>query len=276
MRYLRMLTNSLLAGALGAAYLTILVLQLNPQMPLVSRHDRGGGSPRSALFYGVHLAVVFYLSSMLAASSSRSTRSSPGWVSVRILAWLACRLRRGRGRADVAQPARASHGARPTMAARRMTAGAIATTAARRGAARPSRIAHYSFGRRGSRVGASLFVIAAFASLALPLAARGPGVASSDADRCAATRRRRTAAATGTAARVDDPARRRVARLHAAARRRRAAAGLRAAARDAAPCIDLATIRPTQPEPVWAAVATGKYPPKNGVRSAASSIARER
>ena len=36
MRFLRMLTNSLLAGALGAAYLTVLVLQLNPQIPLFS------------------------------------------------------------------------------------------------------------------------------------------------------------------------------------------------------------------------------------------------
>ena len=38
--------------------------------------------------------------------------------------------------------------------------------------------------------------------------------------------------------------------------------------------MDLATIRPTQPEPVWAAVATGMYPAKNGVRSAASYFAR--
>ena len=36
MRFLRMLTNALLAGALGAAYLTILLLQLNPQIPLFS------------------------------------------------------------------------------------------------------------------------------------------------------------------------------------------------------------------------------------------------
>ena len=34
--------------------------------------------------------------------------------------------------------------------------------------------------------------------------------------------------------------------------------------------INLATLRPTQAEPVWAAVATGKYPPGNGVRSAAT------
>jgi hypothetical protein len=61
------------------------------------------------------------------------------------------------------------------VAMRRMTVGAIATTASAvvlLGIA----VAHYSFGRRGSRVGAALFVIAAFASLALPLAARGPAV----------------------------------------------------------------------------------------------------
>ena len=37
--------------------------------------------------------------------------------------------------------------------------------------------------------------------------------------------------------------------------------------------IDLATIRPTQPDPVWAAVATGMYPSKNGARSAAAYYA---
>ena len=38
--------------------------------------------------------------------------------------------------------------------------------------------------------------------------------------------------------------------------------------------IDLATIRPTQPDPVWAAAATGMYPFKNGIRSAAAYYAR--
>ncbi|MGH9408526.1 MAG: alkaline phosphatase family protein, partial [Vicinamibacterales bacterium] len=42
---------------------------------------------------------------------------------------------------------------------------------------------------------------------------------------------------------------------------------------DAGAVIDLATIRPTQPDPVWAAVATGMYPDKNGVRSSASYFA---
>mgnify|MGYP007027446778 CR=1 FL=1 len=38
---------------------------------------------------------------------------------------------------------------------------------------------------------------------------------------------------------------------------------------DAGAVADVATLRPTQAEPVWAAVATGKNPTKNGVRSAA-------
>ena len=42
MRFLRMLTNSLVAGALGAAYLTILLLHLNPQVPLASLANHSG------------------------------------------------------------------------------------------------------------------------------------------------------------------------------------------------------------------------------------------
>ena len=50
-------------------------------------------------------------------------------------------------------------------------------------------------------------------------------------------------------------------------------AGLRALL-DKGAVMDLATRRPTQPDPVWAAVATGMYPAKNGVRSAGRYYAR--
>ena len=60
MRYMRMLTNSLMGGALGAAYLTILLLQLNPQVLLLSDAGPGWGATL-LLFYGVQLAVGFYL-----------------------------------------------------------------------------------------------------------------------------------------------------------------------------------------------------------------------
>src|SRR5204862_4310078 len=56
MRFLRLLTNSLLAGALGAAYLTILVLHLNPQIPLASSSLWRWYLTLGSL-YGIHLAL---------------------------------------------------------------------------------------------------------------------------------------------------------------------------------------------------------------------------
>ena len=83
-----MLTNSLLAGALGAAYLTILVLQLNPQVPLAVEHDVAlvrdarrcsTASTSRSLFYVMMVVREFFALDVF----------SPGWVSVRVLAWLA-------------------------------------------------------------------------------------------------------------------------------------------------------------------------------------------
>ena len=93
MRFLRMLTNSLLAGALGAAYLTILVLQLNPEVPLVSSTTWAWFVTFSAL-YGVHFAVVFYLA-IVAREFITMDVLSPGWISVRLLAWLGALLAAG-------------------------------------------------------------------------------------------------------------------------------------------------------------------------------------
>src|SRR5690349_19610820 len=87
MRFLRLLTNSLLAGALGAAYLTILVLQLNPQVPLAST-SVWHWYVTLGLFYGLHLALLFYVTMLLREFFSVEI-FSPGWISVRLLAWLA-------------------------------------------------------------------------------------------------------------------------------------------------------------------------------------------
>ncbi len=263
-----MLTNSLLAGALGAAYLTILVLQLNPQIPLVSTTTWRWFATLS-LLYGVHLAVSFYLIIVLREFFAIRV-SSPGWASVRMLAWMAA------ASAAVASTlmwlnVQGFHTALTDDATRRMTAGAVATTASA-AVLLVIAIAHYSFGRRGSRVGASLFVLAVFASLALPLAARGsgadlPGPISSTiqpqhADASSAGPRVTMILLDGASLEYVLP---RVAegRLPSFARLLEKGA-----------VMDLATIRPTQPDPVWAAVATGMYPSKNGVRSAASYFAR--
>src|SRR5262245_32430595 len=85
-RLLRMLTNSLLAGALGAAYLTIIVLQLNPHVPLAS-DTTWRLYVALAIFYGIHLAAFFYLL-MIGRELITLNAMSPGWMSVRILAWL--------------------------------------------------------------------------------------------------------------------------------------------------------------------------------------------
>jgi predicted AlkP superfamily phosphohydrolase/phosphomutase len=266
MRFLRMLTNSLLAGALGAAYLTILVLQLNPHVPLVSSTVWWWYATLGAL-YGVHLAVLFYVAMVLREFVSLDV-FSPGWVSVRLLAWLSAVTAavaallmwlNVRGLPAVFDEA-ASH---------RFMVGAGATTASAvvlLGIA----VAHYSFGRRGSRVGATLLAIAMTGSLALPIAARGRG----GEPRLAAHRVTISPTPSNTA--VPHVV---VLLLDGASLEfvwPRAAEGrLPNFGRllDGGASLDLATIRPTQPDPVWAAVATGMYPAKNGVRSATSYFA---
>ena len=194
---------------------------------------------------------------------------SPGWISVRLLAWMSAAA------AAVAAtlmwlnlngfPAQFDESA-----ARRFAFGAGATTASAAvllGLA----IAHYSFGRRGSRVGAALLTIAITGSLALPIAARGAGGESSPDRGRGGSRsvpRRR--------------ARPRGSRCCSSTARRSSTSGRASPSGrlpnfgrllDAGASMDLATIRPTQPDPVWTAVATGMYPVKNGVRSAASYFA---
>jgi predicted AlkP superfamily phosphohydrolase/phosphomutase len=270
MRFLRMLTNSLLAGALGAAYLTVLVLQLNPHVPLVSE-TTWRWYVTLCLFYGVHLAVTFYV--VIVVREFFALRIlSPGWASVRVLAWM------GATAAAVAAAlmwlnVRGFDAALTEEAARRMTSGAIATSASAMillGIA----VAHYSFGRRGSRVGATLFALAVFASLALPLAARG---------RAVGLRAPISPGPEAQSVNATDPAEPRVVMLLLDGASleyvlpRVAEGRLAAFARllEKGAVMDLATIRPTQPDPVWAAVATGMYPSKNGVRSAASYYARQ-
>src|SRR3954452_20564544 len=171
MRFLRMLTNALLAGALGAAYLTILLLQLNPQVPLASSSVWRWYLTLCAL-YGAHLALLFYVTMLVREFISLSV-FSPGWISVRLLAWLSAAA------AAVAATLlwlnlRGFPAVLDEAASRRFACGAAATTASAfvlLGIA----VAHYSFGRRGSRVGAALLALAIVGSLARPIAARGPG-----------------------------------------------------------------------------------------------------
>ena len=265
MRFLRMLTNALLAGALGAAYLTILLLQLNPQVPLASS-SVWRWYLTLAGFYGVHLALVFYVLMLLREFVSFGA-FSPGWISVRLLAWLSATA------AAVASllmwlNLRGFPYLFDEAAARRFAFGAGATTVAAvvlLGIA----VAHYSSGRRGSRVGAALLAIAITGSLALPVAARGLGGESPiDARRVTLAPAPERDTARIILLLVDGASLEYVWPRVAAARLPNFGRLL-----DSGASMDLATIRPTQPDPVWAAVATGMYPAKNGVRSASSYFA---
>src|SRR5215203_4592262 len=127
MRYLRMLTNSMIAGALGAAYLAIVVLQLNPDVPLAS------ATPwwwfvTLALTYGVLIAITCY-ALIVAREFFAMGALSPGWASVRMLAWLAAALAAGAA-ALMWLNVRGFETTLGEAAARRMIIGAIATSAA--------------------------------------------------------------------------------------------------------------------------------------------------
>ena len=86
MRYLRMLSNALIAAGLASGYLTVLVLQLNPSIQI---------GPATLLplavvlgvAYGANLTVAFYALIVLRQILAVEVLS-PGWLSVRLLSWL--------------------------------------------------------------------------------------------------------------------------------------------------------------------------------------------
>ena len=260
-----MLTNAVIAGALGAAYLTVVLLQLNPHVPLLSP-STWRWFATLALFYGVHLAALFYVLMVTREFFSLDVLS-PGWVSVRVLAWLVA------GVSCLAAllmwlNARGFEAALGEVAARRMAVGTVATAV-------PAlvllgiAVAHYSYGRRGGRVGAALFAIAVFGSLALPVAARGPAIPLPAGASSVNTGIPTRPATPRVMMLLLDGASLEYVWLRAAEGRLPNLARLI----ESGAAIDLATIRPTQPGPVWAAVATGMHPAKNGVRSAAAYYA---
>ena len=216
MRYLRMFSNSALGGALGAAFITILVLQLNPQLPL-SWSVVAPLYGLIALFYAVHLAVAFY-ALLVVWQLAVSTVHSPGWISLRLMSWIGT-LVVSAGAALMWLNLASFRIVLEEDHVRRLAAGAGATTVCAVLLAIIT-VVHYSFGRRGSRVGGTLLVLTLAASLLFPLTARGLGPAAS-AGRPRDRSRHGGSGGFRRPARHVDCARRRVARLHLAEDRRR-------------------------------------------------------
>lgn len=271
MRYLRLLSNALVAGVIGAVYLGIVFLQLNPQMPLLSREAYEWFVVICTL-YGLHFAVSFYLLMLVLELFGVGVRG-PAWVSVRLQAWTSATLCAGAALLMWLN-LRAFALTIGDRAAQNMAAGALGVT----GVAIvlfAMAIVYYSVGRRGSRAAAAVLATAIASSMALPVAARGAGEARAPLEARALPLGSAPLEPGGTGRLV-------LILLEGASLDYlwpRAAEGQfpnfgRMLDRGAA--VDLATLRPTQPEPVWTAVATGKYPPRNGIPSGARYYVRSR
>jgi predicted AlkP superfamily phosphohydrolase/phosphomutase len=262
MRYLRMLSNSLAGGAIGAAYLVVLVLQLNPEMSLRPA-NLGPLFLAIGVIYGLHLTVLFYV--LIVVRQLVATEvDSPRWISFGLLTWLS----------TIAASLAAAlmwlnlQTFGPMLLADtegRMTTGAVWMTACA-GLFLVLALVHYSFGRRGSRVASGLSVLTLIASLSLPLAARGFRTPPSGGAHAPDVK---VGLPAGTLPRVVivaiDGASLNFIDMAAAEGRLPNFGKIL----DGGASMHLATIRPTQPGPVWTAVATGKLPTRNGVRSAA-------
>ena len=268
MRYLRMFSNAVIAGALGAAYVGLLFLQLNPTIPLYPG-TLIALAVTVGLSYGVHLVAIYYSLIVLRQVFSAQI-ISPGWTSLRMLAWLFTASSAGAA-ALMWLNLRGFGPMLDAATARQMALGASGLTACVLvflGIA----LAYYSSGRRGSAAGVSLAALTAIASLTVPIIARGPGTAAPlgshrlDFDLDLGHRQ------LGESSRVV------MILLDGASLDFISAATVEGRLPnfgkilDAGSSMHLATLRPTQPEPVWTSVATGKLPSKTGVRSAASYV----
>jgi len=258
MRYLRMFTNALAGGALIALYLDVLVLQLNPHVSVVGATALGWLGALLAM-YGPY-ATALILLTILGGEALAARPLHPGWLSVRILAWLSA-VSAATAAVLTWANLQGMRSMLSVQAADRMSQGATATTVCALVLVVVV-VLRYSFGRRGNRAAGVLMAASVAASFLVPLWIRGPGEL-----KVPATHR------VNQAHPVAQPPRVRIVLIDGASRGfivQRAAAGQLSnfgKLIDRGAIIDLATLRPTQAEPVWTAAATGKYPPKTGARS---------
>jgi len=254
-----MFTNALAGGVLTALYLGVLVLQLNPQVSVVSATTLGWFRALLTM-YGPYVTALIMIA-ILGREALASRPLHPGWLSVRIMAWLSA----GSASTAAALTWANLHGMRSMLsadAADRMRQGATATTICA-GVLATVVILRYSFGRRGNRAAALLLGLSVAASLTVPLWIRGPGELD-----VPVTRR------VNVAHPVALPPHVRMILIDGASRgfivQRVAKPGQLPSfgkLLDRGAVVDLATLRPTRAETVWTAAATGKFPPKNGARS---------
>ena len=85
-----MLTNAIAAGALASVYVTVLLLQLNPRLPIAS-WETAAWFRVMLSFYGLHLSIgIFVLLVLRDLIAKRAL--APALISVRLLAWMSAVL----------------------------------------------------------------------------------------------------------------------------------------------------------------------------------------
>ncbi|HUP41258.1 MAG TPA: alkaline phosphatase family protein [Vicinamibacterales bacterium] len=263
MQYLRMLTNSLIAGALVGAYVALLVLQLNPMVRLDSMAVARLVMTWAA-FYGIHATAFFYALIVIRQLIAVEVRS-PGWISLRLLAAF--------GTIAVSMSALVTwlnldgfHSVLGPAAAERMIDGALVVSLCAALCVALSLLQARLQRDRG--IAATMFGLVLAASLVVPVYLRGPGEPTPPG---------RTPVAAQLAP-AESSARVHMILLDGASLDFIApnAAGGRfpnfGHLLDSGAVMHLATLRPTQPAPVWTAVSTGKLPYKTSVYSAARYV----
>jgi predicted AlkP superfamily phosphohydrolase/phosphomutase len=251
-----MLTNAVVGGMLLPLYLFVLILQLNPGVPLVSFTSVQWAGAVLAFYVPYVTAVLYFMLLVRDLLAARALR--PAWLSVRLLAWLGAG---GSAAAAFLMWANLSTfrslltpGAAARMEEGKWIVGFCAALLA------VVALLRYSFGRRGSPPTAVMLVVVVTISIVGPLWRRGPG------ETVVPLPRRPPQPAP-----IFDAPRVRLIAIDGASlgfiRQRVNQLPNFARLIDRGAAIDLATLRPTQTEPVWVAVATGKFAQQNGVRS---------
>jgi len=256
-----MLSNAVVAAGLGTAYVLVLVLHLNPALPL-EPGPLGSLAATVGLYYGLHLTVIGYVLLVLRQLFAREV-FSPAWVSVDVLGWMSA-LAAAAGAVlmwrnlwtfvivlDDATAGALDRSAFVIASA----AGLCATIALLRRRVPDAR-----------RTWAGCLVVVTMSSVAVPLVLRGRGTPPVLEARPIAVspdppRSERSARVTVIA--IDAASLDLITSATAEGRLPNFGRIL-----DAGAARHLATLHPTTAETVWAAVATGKLPQKNGVRSA--------
>jgi hypothetical protein len=258
-----MLANAVIAGAVAASYVAALVLHLNPALRL----DDPAVLPLVGvvvLAYGLHLAVGFY-AAIVIREVLGTEGVSPGWVSYRVLSWF-CAASAVAAAALMWHNLQAFTTALDADTANRFFNAALAQTVSAAVAMALAIVRPSTPGFR--RWVAWLFGLAVLATVVAPLAVRGVGLMGEAPQPAAAPAAPGLPAAEDrrvTVLGVDGASLDMIALAVAEGRLPNFGRLLEQGA-----SMHVATLRPTQPGPVWTAMATGKRPWRNGVRSAAT------